>query len=168
MRLCIFPWNRNWNLWLMTIRIMVFRLTAFCRVVLARCIVLAFKIDHSNGHHSRKKFWWNRSEEWLDNLEVAMGKKKDRRWKHRSVYSKNVKLCVMILSFSVCFWSEIKAPDCTDLHLDFNIFRGAPPDHPAIGLTFCFWAFTQSHPWIFFIVHESDECKYGILNEWSS
>ena len=123
---CRFPWNRNWNPWLIAIisttknrqkqknknrkqSESVFGLSAFCcslklfpNVRGARCIVvLAFKNGHTNRHHhSWKKFWWNRNEEWL---EVAMGRKKDRRWKHRSVYSKNMKLCVMILSFSVHF-----------------------------------------------------------------
>ena len=45
-----------------------------------------------------------------------MGRKKDQRWKHWSVYSENMKLCVMILSFSVHVWSEIRAPECTRLH----------------------------------------------------
>ena len=106
----------------------LFGLSAFCRVlklfpdVRARCIVvLAFKNGHANRHHhSRKKFRWNRSEEWL---EVAMGRKKDRQWKHQSVYSKNMKLCVMIQSFLSIFEVKLElqnAPDCTDLHLDFK------------------------------------------------
>ena len=83
----------------------VFGLSAFYHVlmlfpdVLAHCIVLAFKNGHMNRHHhhSRKKFQWNRSEEWL---EVAMGRKKDLQWKHQSVYLKNMKLCVFWFSIN--------------------------------------------------------------------
>ena len=133
----------------------IFGLSTFCRVlksfpdVRVRCIVLALKNGHANRrHHSRKKFWWNRSEEWL---EVAMGRKKDRRWKHRSVYSKNMKLFVMIMSFSVHFWSEIRAPECSRFASRFTkiLGGGMPPNSPTVWLTFRFLDFHSITPLVF-------------------
>ena len=111
-RLRGFPWNKNWNPWLMTIistgekidrggnpkqSESIFGLSAFCLVlklfpdVRAHCIVvLAFKNGHANRHRFRRKFRWNRNEEWL---EVAMGRKKDRRWKHPSLFEKDEIMC---------------------------------------------------------------------------
>ena len=85
-----------------------------------------------------------------------MGRKKDRRWKHRSVCSKNMKLCVTILSFAVHFWSEIRAPECTKLHRfasRFQNFLGRhAPDPPSIGLTFRFLDF-HSIPPLMYVYH---------------
>ena len=66
-----------------------------------------------------------------------------------SLFEKH-EIMVIILSFSVNFGSEIIAVDCTDLHLDFNIFWGSmPPDPPTIGFTFRFLDFHSIPPLIY-------------------
>ena len=100
-------------------------------------------------HHSWKKFRWNRSEEWL---EVWW------QWAGRKVDDENIGQFIR-KTWNYVLWScnflsifEVKlelqnAPDCTVLHLDFNIFQGGmPPNPPKIGLTFRFLDFHSIPP----------------------
>ena len=95
----------------------VFGLSAICRVlklfpdVRARCIVvLAFKKGHVRGksfHETGvKNGWrWQWAERKIDDENIG-----------QFILAKNMKLSVMILSFSVHFLSEIRAPEWTRLH----------------------------------------------------
>ena len=84
-----------------------------------------------------------------------------------SLFEKHEIMCYAntILSFSVHFCSEIRAPECPRLHRFASRFQKCPGGHapqpPRIGLTFCFLDFQYSIP----PLRVSKVCKFVKIRE---